>query len=371
MKLKIVIASVAALVVIALFTYTPPRSLEQPPEQISSHEAKQTTRPRVTAPRLPAASETVEPQTELMQPTNLIGRFLKSGDSPQLSLEQAEAYLQQNRRQVENLLAAWRVTGDRIFMQEAMEKYPNDPRVAFSAACLYNSYGSEEEAAKGRRHWLDTFKQSAPDNALANYLSAREHFKSGQNDQAVHEMLSAANKPIQDYALDFIQNSEEAYRSAGYSDAEAKAIATSYLLLPQLTEFKQVGLSLVDLAKAYRQAGDEASAQATLQMASNFGQQIDGSGTLTLIQSIVGIAVQQNVLKAMDPNSPFGDSGQTVQNQIDALNQRRASLKDLTAQAQAVLPTLSEPDLNTYFDRLKLFGEVLTMRWAVSRFGQH
>jgi len=371
MKLKIVIALVAALVIIGLFTYTPPRSPELPPEQISSSEAKRTPRPRVTAPRLPANSEIIEPETEIMQPTNLIGRLLKSGDFPQLSLDQAETYLRQNRRQAENLLAAWQVTGNRTFMQEAMEKYPNDPRVAFTAACLYNSYGSEEEAAKGRRHWLDTFKQSAPDNALANYLSAREHFKSGQNDQAVHEMLSAANKPMQDYALDFMQNSEEAYRSAGYSDAESKAVAGASLLLPQADAFKQLGLNLVDLAKAYRQAGDESSAQVALQMASNLGQRLDGPGTFTLIHSLVGIAIQRNVLNAMDPNSPYGDSGGTVQNQIDALNQRRASIKDIRTQSDVVLPTMSEQDLSTYFDRVKLFGDEAALRWAVSRFGQH
>jgi len=238
------------------------------------------------------------------------------------------------------------------------------------AACLYGPYESDAEAAKTRRQWLDAFKLSAPDNALANYLSASEHFKSGQPDRAVQELLAAGTKPMQDYALDFIQNNEEAYRSAGYSDAEAKAVATFSLLLPQLTEFKQLSLSLVDLAKAYRQAGDEASAQATLQMASNLGQRLEGSGTLTLIQSLVGISVQRNALNAMDPNSPYGDSGQTVQNQIDALNERRASVKDIAKQADAVLSTLSDQDLTTYFDRVKLFGEEATVRWAVKRFGQ-
>ncbi|MBI3851516.1 MAG: hypothetical protein HY298_14755 [Verrucomicrobia bacterium] len=312
---------------------------------------------------MPITTPLAEPQTDDLQSTNLIARLFNRDDVNELSPQQLEAYLKYNRRSAASLLAADRTTGDRTFLREAMEKYPNDPRVDFAAWL-------RSESPEERRRWLDTFKQSAPDNALANYLLARDYFKSGQSDQAVQELLASGSKPIQDYALDFIQNSEEAYRSAGYSDAEAKAMATSSLLLPQLTEFKQVGLSLVDLAKAYRQAGDEASAQAAFQMASNLGQRLDDSGTLTLIQSLVGIAVQRNVLNAMDPNSPYGDSGQTVQNQIDALNQRRASLNDITKQAQALLPTMSEQDLNTYFDRLKLFGEAATLRWAVDRFGQ-
>src|SRR5439155_11836516 len=70
---------------------------------------------------------------------------------------------------------------------------------------------------------------------------------------------------------------------------------------------------IVDLANAYRQSGDGASAQAALQMAINLGQRLDDPGSLTILQSLVGIGLQRIVLNAMDPNSPYGDAGQTVQ----------------------------------------------------------
>src|SRR5213595_1641724 len=127
-------------------------------------------------------------------------------------------------------MAAFHATDDRTFLQEAMEKYPADPRLDYVA--WFRSQSPEE-----RRQWLEAFKQSAPDNACANYLSAREYFKSGQNNQAVQELLVAATKPIQDYSLDFVQNAEEAYRAAGYSDAEARVISTSALPFPQLGEY--------------------------------------------------------------------------------------------------------------------------------------
>ena len=38
--------------------------------------------------------------------------------------------------------------------------------------------------------WLDAFKQSAPDNALANYLWAHNYYKAGQTDQAVQELVA-------------------------------------------------------------------------------------------------------------------------------------------------------------------------------------
>jgi len=290
----------------------------------------------------------------------LIARLLDGQELPKLSPEQVQPYLEKNHRSVESLLAAFHATDDRTFLQEAMEKYPADPRLDYVA--WFRSQSPEE-----RHQWLDAFKQSAPDNALANYLSARDYFKAGQNDQAVQELLAAAGKPIRDYSLDFVQNGEEAYRAAGYSDAAAKMIATSELLLPQFAELKQLTLNLADLANAYRESGDGASAQAALQMGLSLGQRLDDPGSLTLIQSLVGIALQRIVLNAMDPNCPYGDTGQTVQNQIDALTQRRAAIRVLAQQVDSFLPTMSEQDLISYFDRRKMFGEQEAIRWAASR----
>ena len=299
---------------------------------------------------------------EVLWHTNWIARLLNGEENPRLSTEQVQSYLEKNHRNVGSLLAAFHATDDREFLQEAMEKYPADPRLDYVA--WFRSSSPEE-----RRQWLEAFKQSAPDNALANYLSARDYFKSGQNDQAVQQLLAAATKPIQDYSLDFVQHGEEAYRAAGYSDAEAKMIATTTLLLPQFAEFKQVTLNLVDLANAYRQSGDGASAQAALQMGINLGQRLDHPGSLTIIQSLVGIALQRLVLNAMDPNIPYGDTGQTVQNQIDALAQRREGIKALAEQGGNVLPTMSDEDLISYCDRMKIFGEQAAIRWAASKYG--
>ena len=69
----------------------------------------------------------------------------------------------------------------------------------------------------------------------------------------------------------------------------------------------------------------------------------------------------------MDPNSPYGETGQTVQNQIDALVLRREAIKALAQQVDTVLPAMSEEDLISYFDRMKVFGEQAAIRWAASR----
>ena len=160
--------------------------------------------------------------------------------SPKLTREQTEAYLKANRTNAASLLAAFRTTGDPALLAEAMQKYPHDAQVDFEAA--FKKDASPEE----KRQWLDALKQSAPENALANYLSALDYFKTGQTDQAVEELTTASGKAqFQDYTLDRIQDDEGGYLSRpGYSVAEAKTVSSMQLLgcCRKLAQVKELGL---------------------------------------------------------------------------------------------------------------------------------
>ena len=161
-----------------------------------------------------------------------------------------------------------------------------------------------------------------------------------------------------------------AARPPGYAVAEAKTIPGSQLLLPQLQQVKDLGLSLVDLAKSYRQSGDEASAQAALQMAANLGQRYKDTPGETEVSWLVGMAVERIALSAMDPSSPYGSDGQTVQGRLNQLNQKKAELKELNAQLEPLLSNLSDQDWISYKDRWRVFGEESAIRWVVSKYGQ-
>src|SRR2546426_590888 len=221
-------------------------------------QLKRVPAPRLPAPAMPTTTSTAAP-VENLQFTNLYARF--KDKQPKLTAEQVEPYLQANRRNATSLLAAYRTTGDAALLAEAMGQYPNDPQVAFEA--VFKKDVSPEE----RQQWLEALKKADTGNSLPNYLLALDYFKSGQADQAVQELVAVSGKQqFKDYTLDRMQDDQEAYLAAGYSVAEARTIPVS---LPQLRQVKDLGLSLVDLAKSYRQSGDEASAQAALQMAAN------------------------------------------------------------------------------------------------------
>ena len=340
--------------------------LQSDNESLSNRVAqgKRLPSPRLPAPRVKATPSPAGASTEDLQSTNLYGRL--KDKSPKLTTDQAEAYLNANRRSAASLLAAFRTTGDPVLLEEAMQKYPNDPQVDFEAA--FKKDISPEE----RGQWLDALKRSAPDNALANYLSALDYFGAGQTDQAVQELIAASGKQqFQDYTQDRIQDDEEAFLSAGYSVAEAKTISSMQLLLPQLAQMKQLVFNMVDLANSYRQAGDDASAQAALQMAANLGQRYANvSAGEPEISQLVGMAVERIALGKMDPNSPYGGNGQTVQDRINQLAQQNAALNELNRQVEPLLPTMSDQDWISYKDRWRVFGEEAAMRWVLSKYGQ-
>lgn len=338
----------------------PRTNASAPPVPTTSVVIEQKSRLRLPAPRVTMPART--DSSEELRPTNLYMRLV-NGDVPKLTPEQLETYLAQNQRTAESLLIASRAGSDPALLKEAQEKFPNDPRVAY--ASLYQCDSPEE-----RSQWLERLKQSTPDNALPSYLSALDAFKSGQMDRAVQEITAASGKQqFQDYSMEFLQNAEDAYRSAGYSEADAKSIAATQLLLPDLKELRDLGRQMVGLANSYRQSGDSASADAALQMDIALGQRFGGYPGEPLVDRLVGIAIERDALATMDPNSPYAGAGQTVKDRLDQLNNTRESLKALAQQETGLIQNMSDSDVVSYWDRWRTFGYEPAMHWAISKYG--
>jgi RNA polymerase sigma factor (sigma-70 family) len=319
------------------------------------------------APHLPApavVNASAASPAEDLPTTNLFYRFREN--TPSLTAAQVDAFLQKNGRKASALLAAYRTSHDVGLLREAMGKFPNDPAVAYEAVA--SPYLTVEE----KRPWLAAFQQAAPDNALANYLSAKDFFDSGQIDKAVQALSGAAGKSLDDYSQSRIVDDNEAYLSAGYSPAESEIIATQSLLLTELSPLKQLGLRMVDLANAYNQSGDPASAQAVLQMAMNLGKSLQSaqSSSPALISQLVGMAIQNKALGAMDPNSVYGENGQTVQDMLNQIAQNKATISALDTQAEPLMKNLTDQELIDFTNRRMLFGEVAAMQWVVNTYGQ-
>jgi len=127
--------------------------------------------------------------------------------------------------------------------------------------------------------------------------------------------------------------------------------------------------SIVDLASSYRQSGDDASAQAALQMAASLGERYsEATAGQTLIAQLVGINVERIALTAMDPNSTYG-KGQTVQERIDQIVQERTAIQALNKKADSLWNSMSEHDWLSYQNRSATIGEEAALRWLVGKNG--
>jgi hypothetical protein len=286
--------------------------------------------------------------------------------APKVTLAQIEPYLQANGRSAASLLAGFRTTTNSSLLAEAMEKYPTDPQVAFAAAIRLDAPPSE------RRQWLDAFKKSAPDNLLANYLSALDYLKTGQAEQGVQDLAAASRKAqFLDYTRDSIQADEQAYLAAGYAPGEAGMLANTSLTEPQLVAVKELGGKLMELAASYQASGDESSRVATLQLAMDMGRRLsDPAAGETLLRQALGISIERASLSALDPAGAYGTAGQTVQQRLDELVQQKETIHALAKQADALWQTLSDQDWTDYHSQLAASGEEMAIRWLVSNRGQ-
>jgi RNA polymerase sigma factor (sigma-70 family) len=326
---------------------------------------EQTPMPRLPAPQMRATAQTAELSTEELQSAQRIAQLLKEDEPRRMTAEQVKPYLEQNRRNATSLLAAFRATGDPAFLHEALEKHPNNPQVNFAAA--FKKDATPEE----RRQRLESFKRAAPENSLGNYLSALDYFKSGDIDQAVRELTAASGKAqFQDYTAEFLQDNDEVWRMSNYPTAEAKLISATSLQLGHLAQLKLLAQETVSLADSYRLAGDATSAQLALQMGANVGQRVVGTPSEPLVNQLVGVAIESIALRGLDPASPYGDSGNTVQGRLDELVQQRSDIRDLTAKFAAIQSAMSAQDWISYMDRWRLFGEDAATRWAIVKHGQ-
>jgi hypothetical protein len=186
----------------------------------------------------------------------------------------------------------------------------------------------------------------------------------------VGELVAATgNSKLRNYLADSIQNSEEAYRSAGYSEAQAKWNALFARGLTELMPLTDLGKSLGELAERYRQAGDEASAQATLQMGVTLGHRVSEWQSYAL-QDLAGLQIEEGILRTVDPASPYDSAGSTVKQRLDEIAQRKEAISDIRRSSpEPILQSLSEQEMIGFLDRIKVSGQENAAQWARNRQG--
>ncbi len=278
-----------------------------------------------------------------------------------LSREEIEAYLRQNKRNAESLLAAYRMSHDQSYLREAATNFPNTPFVQL--AVIADGIFPEDQ-----RKWIDAFKASSPDNALAWYLSALDYFNSKQTDLAIQELAQATHRQSFDtYAAQTSQAVEEICELAGWPPLAAKAWAPSSESISYLNSLKNLANQMMQTQQQDFNRGDPAAANSMASMGMVLGNTLRAGGP---IDQLVGIATEKKILGQLDPAVNYDFLGRPVSDVLAELDRQKQAIADALKAKDQVLPTLNEIELASYFERKKLYGEMNAVLWLQSKHGQ-
>ncbi len=277
---------------------------------------------------------------------------------PDVTPVEMDVFLSRKGRTAGNLIAAWQLTTNLPFLEDAAGRFPDDPTVQF--AVLQSGLYPEQ-----RRQWLDRFKASAPNNALASLLSAHEHIQQGDFRAALADIRDSLSRPeYNDYFRERVLNSEGALFEIGESTARSKLAALhSSLELKHLGQLKGV-FQDEPLRNHVRTRGPEEwsrYAESALKMAE------DLRGTPTLMNHLVAGSIEAGILGEFPQNEVVPWLGVTPAERLSALAETRAERRALLQNLNRFMAEASEADVINYLDRFKTLGEVEALRWVQQR----
>lgn len=289
---------------------------------------------------------------------------IAEGDSDyaRLTGPEIDLFLASSRTNAESLLVAHAMSKDSRYLKLAAEMYPDHPMVALQMVT------AAEDAAE-RFEWMKRFRATDPDNSLPDYLMAREYLQSGDRESAWDALAEAANKEgFHDYLRERIQSAEEAYLLSGRSASEAKVLASFGLEMPYLPQLRSCANEMAEAEQHFREAGDLESAARLAARAVELGQRFqNGSSATSLINLLVGMAIESDALNRWRDSSQPGWDSVIVTERLAELEQREAQLKSDARMFTDWMTQAPEPEVMAYLERMKLYGEPAALEWLRNR----
>jgi hypothetical protein len=274
-----------------------------------------------------------------------------------LNSQEIADLLARNQTNAPSLLAAFEASRDKEFLKKAAEQFPDDPFV--QTKVLFHDLYPER-----RQEWIDALKKTSPQNSLPHFLVAQELMKKGDLSGVLQEIQAGRNKKYEDYTGETMAGLEEAYLMAGRSTAEAKALGSAEVLLPQLAPFKKMVAEMADLAVQYGKSGDRKSQTALLEGAWVVGSQFRSSSENgPLLHGLVGLAMENITLQRWPEGTPAPFLDKPVAEQITENRAFRTDVRLGTTTFGQWLPSAPENEIIVYYDRLRNSGELNAINW--------
>lgn len=350
MKIRAWWWGVVALFAVALIGWTVLRSDDTGKEaRKSTADAKPDTR-KSNKPKRPKDKKPPHPPAKVELPPIPGLRKL-----PQVTDEQLDRFLTDNRRSPAAMLAAYRIKGDIALLREAAAAHPEHAGIQLEMA-LRGGTPEEKRAA------LELFRKLEPDNSLGDYLSAAFHFQQGNTEEALKDVsLADSRTKFDNHQTDATQCVEDAYLSAGKSLAEARAAAMFGMPVVSTMSLSLLAGKLSDLQGQHLKAGDTDSAETLCKTGLSLAAKARGDSKL-LINDLVGMAIESRFLKQLPPESIVPGTNLTAAARLQTLADERQQVAALTGKSNQLQSSLSENELIAYLKKVTQVGELNALR---------
>lgn len=350
MKLRVMgMAGAVALVVLAgwlIVRFTSDNAASPAPSKVAKEVSGKSKRTR---------DDSRQSKKALPETVRRSSWFSKAGKPPEVSAEQINAFLENNRRSPSALLAASRVANNIEFLREAAKAAPGDKAVQLELAVRGVTPEEKREA-------LDRYRGLDPNNSYGDYLAALLDFQQGRTGEAVANLeLADKHSEYQVPRAETRQPCEDLYLSAGLTPVEAKAAAMFLQPTVYLAPMSQLANYLANINPLGIQARDEATNARLLQSALGFSRKISGDQTL-IISEMMRISVETRVLRAFPQDETLPGYGKTPAQRLEELNAERTEIATLGKDSAAIQADMTESEFLKYLKRVESEGEVNALR---------
>lgn len=285
-----------------------------------------------------------------------IKQIMEEGAPPPLSAEQLSAFVEAQKHSATSLLAAWSIGHDNAWLDEAAQRYPDDPRVALT------KLGTMNDLPGDARAWIDRLKKNDPKNGLAWCYDAMSLLKEGAPEEARFALAEAVRLGRFDaHAGKSSAGIAAAYKSAGYDELSAGMMGMAMTPLPHA----QLVMNLQkEWLKQLPAGPDDALVQDMLQLSRNVGGQSDNGA---LIMKLVATAMERKVLAELDVLDLVPGTKKLVVERMEELDQEKNLVRDLIQKVPPLMATMSDTQLKQYLRRYTVEGEWKAMQWLVKQ----
>ncbi len=324
--------------------------------------------PRETAQiATPALPDNVPPQDPSIESTEKAHRIVKTADGKVEELrgfspddikplaEHSDAFLQKKGANAYNLLAAFSASGDRRFLNQALEQFPKNP------AALYVALADAPK--EERASLIERFKTADPNNPLPWIFSAAEMFEDGRPQDAVAELREALKRPgFYTYFNERAAALRELALQSGAGEFGADGIANFTQRLPHLQAAMNAARGLQAYVDEQIANQNAAAIRDSAQLLYGLGQMFQTpEASRLLVGQLVGVSLERRALEvaAKSGENPLPVAAETRSAELDQIRDEARSLGELATRVYA------EPALwKGYFARFKTEGELAALRWV-------